>query len=61
MGEIEDPTLRKMVLRICVDIAEVDSRVTDGESTVLVSAVEHWGLHHEMLRSPGAHAPTDED
>ena len=53
MGEIDDPTLRRRVLRLCVEIAEVDSRVTDGESIVLVAAVEHWGLHHAMLDSPG--------
>ena len=61
MGEIDDPALRRQVLRLCVEIAEVDSRVTDGESIVLVAAVEHWGLHHEMLYSPGGNASTEED
>ena len=61
MGEIEDPALRRKVLRLCVEIAEVDDRVTEGESIVLVAAVEHWGLHHEMLRSSGANAATGED
>ena len=61
MGEIDDPTLRRRVLRLCVGIAEVDSRVTDGESIVLVAAVEHWGLHHQMLNSPGGNTSAGED
>ena len=50
MGEIQDPALRLKLLRLCVELAEVDARVDEGESMVLVAAVEHWGLHHEMLR-----------
>ena len=49
MAEIESPTLRVTVLRLCVAVAEVDDHVADGESIVLVSAVEQWGLHREML------------
>ena len=51
MGEIQDPKLRLKLLRLCVELAEVDAHVDDGESSVLVAAVEHWGLHHEMFRS----------
>ncbi len=50
MGEIQDPALRLKLLRLCVELAEVDAHVDDGESSVLVAAVEHWGLHHEMFR-----------
>lgn len=52
MGEIDDPTLRRKVLGLCVRLAEVDGHVVTGESIVLVAAVEHWGLHHQMLRLP---------
>ena len=52
MGEIEDPALRRKVLRLCIEIAEADTQVTDGEAIVLTAAVEQWGLHREMLRSP---------
>ncbi|MBA2723041.1 MAG: TerB family tellurite resistance protein [Methylibium sp.] len=52
MGDIEDPALRRRLLRLCIEIAEADEQVADGESIVLSAAVEHWGLHHEMLRSP---------
>ncbi|ARP93422.1 MULTISPECIES: tellurite resistance TerB family protein [Burkholderiales] len=50
MGEIQDPALRLKLLRLCVELAEVDARVHEGESMVLVAAVEHWGLHREMFR-----------
>lgn len=50
MGEIQDHDLRRKLLRLCVEIAEVDDRVDEGESSVLVAAVEHWGLHREMLQ-----------
>ena len=50
MGEVQDPALRLKLLRLCVELAEVDAQVDDGESSVLVAAVEHWGLHHEMFR-----------
>ena len=51
MGEIQDPALRLKLLRLCVELAEVDAHVAEGESIVLIAAVEHWGLHHEMFRS----------
>ena len=50
MGEVQDHALRLKLLRLCVELAEVDAQVDDGESSVLVAAVEHWGLHHEMFR-----------
>jgi hypothetical protein len=51
MGEIDDPALRRKVIGVCVRLAEVDGHVSSGESIVLVAAVEHWGLHHHMLRA----------
>ena len=50
MGEIDAPTLRRKVLSICVRLAEADGHIAEGESIVLVAAVEHWGLHRQMLR-----------
>lgn len=50
MGEIQDPALRLKLLRLCVELAEVDENVAEGESIVLTAAVEHWGLHYEMVR-----------
>ena len=51
MGEIEDPKLRRKVLCLCIEIAEADAQVANGELIVLSAAVEHWGLQYEMLRS----------
>ncbi len=50
MGEIDDPQLRRTVLDLCVQLAEADHVVAEGESVVLGAAVEHWGLHRQMLR-----------
>jgi hypothetical protein len=50
MAEVEDVAMRKAVLDLCVAVAEADSHVADAESIVLVSAVEQWGLHHQMLQ-----------
>jgi hypothetical protein len=51
MGEIDDPGLRRKVLGLCVRLAEVDDLVAEGESVVLMAALAHWGLHHQVLRT----------
>jgi hypothetical protein len=51
MGDIDDPALRRKVLGMCVKLAEVDDHVAEGESIVLIAAVAHWSLHHQMLGS----------
>jgi uncharacterized tellurite resistance protein B-like protein len=51
MAEIDDAELRSKVLRLCVAVVESDGHVAEGESIVLVAAVEQWGLHREMLRT----------
>ena len=50
MAEIDDPALRRKLIGLCVEVAEADGHVADSEAIVLVAAVEHWGLQHEMLR-----------
>jgi uncharacterized tellurite resistance protein B-like protein len=60
MAEIDDPDLRCKVLGICVNLAEVDGYVAEAESVVLVAAVEQWGLHRQMLRSPDVRRPTQD-
>ena len=52
MAEVDDPELRLKVLRVCVSVVEADGHVADGEAIAIGAAVEHWGLHREMLR-PG--------
>ncbi len=49
MGQITQPALRQRVLHLCVQVAEADGHVADGESSVLNAAVEHWGLQRQML------------
>ena len=51
MGEIESPALRKSLLRLCIEIAESDAHVAEGEAIVLGAAVEHWGLQRHMFGS----------
>ncbi|MBC7699786.1 TerB family tellurite resistance protein [Aquabacterium sp.] len=51
MGEIQDRELRLKLLRLCVALAECDAHVAEGESIVLVAAVEHWGLPSKMFGS----------
>ena len=52
MAEVDDPVLRRLVLQLCVAVVEADGHVADGESVVLVNAVEQWGLHRQMLDAP---------
>ena len=55
MAEVDDPSLRIRVLRVCVAVVEADGHVAEGESIVLLAAVEHWGLHREMLQGEPQH------
>jgi uncharacterized tellurite resistance protein B-like protein len=50
LAEVNDAELRLKVLRLCVSVVEADGQVAEGESVMLVAAVEHWGLHREMLQ-----------
>lgn len=54
MAEIDDPELRRQVLRLCVAVVEADGHIAENESIVLSAAVEQWGLHHEMFRPDSA-------
>jgi len=54
LAEIDDPALRRKVLQACVAVVEADHTVSDGESLLLVSAVEQWDMQREMLE-PAAH------
>ena len=49
MAEVDDPELRRTVLELCISVIEADESIADGESMVLMAAVEQWGLHREML------------
>lgn len=49
MAEIDEPGLRQRVLALCVQVAEADQHVSDGESLLLTQAVEQWGLQAHMF------------
>ncbi len=51
VGDIQDPVLRIKLLRLCVALAQCDPHVPEGDSIVLIGAVEHWRLHRETFRS----------
>lgn len=51
MAEIDDPELRLKLIKLCVAIVEADDHIAEGESTVLVAAVEHWEMQRMMLQT----------
>ena len=57
LAEIDDPALKRKVLRLCVSVVEADGRVHDSESIVLNAAVEQWGLHRAMFQTRAAERP----
>jgi uncharacterized tellurite resistance protein B-like protein len=50
LAQITRPALRQRVLHLCLQLAEADGHVAEGESIVLGAAVEHWGLQRQMMR-----------
>jgi hypothetical protein len=47
---VQDPMLRRRVLRLCALMVEADGRIDAGECLVLTAAVEHWGLQSELIQ-----------
>lgn len=45
LDDIDDVTTRSLVLRLCSAVVHADRQVDDGESFVLLAAIERWGLH----------------
>ena len=43
LGEVDDPVLQLKVMRLCVDVANADQHVAEGESVVLSAVLDHWG------------------
>lgn len=44
LDEISDPALRRRVLALCIQLAEVDQHLAVGESFVLRVALERWDM-----------------
>lgn len=49
LDEIDEPVLRQHLLKLCVSLVEADHHVAEGESQVLVAAIDRWGQHHMMF------------
>jgi uncharacterized tellurite resistance protein B-like protein len=59
LAEVDDPALRSVVLRLCIAVIEGDGHIAGGESIVLASAVEQWGLTHWILDLPNQGTPSE--
>jgi hypothetical protein len=51
LTEIDDPTLRLEVWRLCTALAEADGRLKDGESSVLATAAREWRVGDDCLET----------
>jgi hypothetical protein len=49
MAEIDDPTLRRKVLRLCLAIAVADDYLADGEIALLAAMLEAWRPHRTAI------------
>ncbi|MGS0758029.1 hypothetical protein ACVBEH_27115, partial [Roseateles sp. GG27B] len=49
LTEIDDPELQARVLRTCIDVAEADTHLAEGEAVVLLTVAERWG-QQQVLR-----------
>jgi hypothetical protein len=52
LDEVDDYTTRRLVLRLCSAVVHADRQIDDGESFVLLAAIDRWGLHpddHALL------------
>ena len=52
LADIDDVALQRLVLRLCTAVVNADGKIDDGESIVVLAAIDHWGLHpdeHELL------------
>jgi hypothetical protein len=49
LAEVNDPVLRRHVVRLCKSVMEADGHLASGESAVLLAAMMAWGLEAEIL------------
>lgn len=60
MNEVQDDHLRERLMRLCVAVVEADGRIEEGESSILSTAMEQWGLSASRLLEPRAEKPRSE-
>ncbi len=44
LGDVDNVTLQRLVLRLCAAAVNADGHIDDGESFVMLAAIDHWGL-----------------
>lgn len=47
LDDIDDVILQRLVLRLCAAVANADGQIEHGESVVLRTAFDRWGLRPE--------------
>ena len=47
LADIDDPTLQRLVIGLCMAVIHADRQLDDGESAVLRTAIDRWDLHPE--------------
>lgn len=52
LNEVDDVALRLKVMRLCVDVANADQHVAEGESVVLSAVLDHWGASALHIDAP---------
>jgi len=52
MAEVDDPDLRKTVLRLCLLVVDADDHVATGESIAIRAAIDEWDAERPPLRAP---------
>lgn len=45
LDEVDDDRTQRLVLQLCSAVVHADREIDEGESTVLLAAIERWGLH----------------
>lgn len=44
LGDVDDVALQRLVLRLCTAAINADGQIDDGESFVMLTAIDHWDL-----------------
>jgi uncharacterized tellurite resistance protein B-like protein len=49
LAAVRGATLRRRLFRLCVELAEADGELSEGEFSLLAAALDQWGIHRGML------------
>lgn len=45
LADVDDPTLQRRVIGLCMAVIHADRQIDEGESAVLRTAIDNWDLH----------------